>query len=155
MKTQFVIDREPVVRWPVTVALPQAGGKIAEFRFEADIRVCSEEEFETIVPDHAEAPKAEEIEAKQEAAIKRRTLREVLQENAQVLPRLVRNWYGVCGPAGTPVPISDLPSTITGPYGRALSIALWRAIHQVRYGIPADETPGAAEGNSAPSPAAG
>lgn len=152
MQTHFVIEREPSVTWPVTVELPQPGGRIAPFRFDAEVRVLSEDEYEAFIPAHGAD---DDVESAQDAEIQRRTLREVLADNARVLPRLITGWHGVTAPGGGEVPIADLPAVLTGPYGRALSVALWRAIHQVRYGIPADDTPGAAEGNSAPSPAAG
>ncbi|MCB1908818.1 MAG: hypothetical protein KDH15_15740 [Rhodocyclaceae bacterium] len=152
MQTQFVIEREPVVTWPVTVELPRPGGRIEPFRFVAVVRVLSEDEYETIIPAHGAD---DDVAAAQDAEIQRRTLRDVLADNARVLPRLITGWQGVTAPAGGDVPIAELPAVLTGPYGRALSVALWRAIHQVRYGIPAEQTPGAAEGNSAPSPAAG
>ena len=148
MKSQFIIETNPIVRWPVTVSLPADGGQLAEFEFDATVRVCSEAEYNRLMPPQAESEDAQDDE------IKRRTLEEVLAENAKILPRLILDWRGPSA-GGEPIPIADLPSMLVGPYGRALSVALYQAVFQVRHGLPAKEQPGATEGNSAPQPAAG
>lgn len=149
MKAQFILQKDPTVRWPVTVAMPADGGAIAEFRFEAAIRVLSEADYERILPPQAEG------EGAQEAEIKRRTMVDVLAQNARILPQFVADWFGPADPTGAAVPVAALPEQLTGPYGKFLAVGLYRAVFQVRNGIPAEDIPGASEGNSAPLPAAG
>lgn len=144
MKTPplFVIDPAPTVRWPVKVSLPADGQpEGAEFVFEADIRVYSEEEFEALLSDRPSADTAS-------------TLVPILDDNALVLPKIITGWRGVVRPDGSVVPIDALPALLTGPYGRPLSVALFRAIGEVRFGIRPDIL-GATEGNSAPPSGAG
>ncbi|MDR2208815.1 MAG: hypothetical protein LBE22_07595 [Azoarcus sp.] len=137
MTPKFVIVSNPAVRWPVTIKIPADGG-IVESRFEAQIRVYSEQEYESLLP------KPQEGE---------RTPDEVLAENAAFLPKFVLDWYGVTDEHGKGVPIHRLQEIIKGPYGIPLSVGLWRAVSEVRLGI--DPQGGATEKNSAPSPAPG
>ncbi|MDR2092277.1 MAG: hypothetical protein LBP58_03020 [Azoarcus sp.] len=134
----LTIAREPTVIWPVTVRLPDDGGTLGEHRITAYIRVYSEREYAKLVPAAAEE-------------IAPRALAEVLAENARLFPRFIVDWEGVTDEAGEPVPVGQLPEIIQGPYGGALSAALWRAIAEVRFGI--DASGGATEKNSVPSPA--
>lgn len=152
MKAQFIIEKNPTVAWPVTVHLPVAG-KFEPFVFNATFAVKSEVDYARILPQQGAAEPDDDIEAGQEREIKARSLADVLSENARILPQLVRDWNGPQAPDGTPVPIAELPGLLTGPYGRALSVGLYRAVSEIRYGL--DLTGGASEGNSAPSPANG
>ena len=81
-------------------------------------------------------------------------LRVVLARNAELIPRFVTDWRGVTDPAGQPMPISALPAVLTGPYGKAFSVGLNRAIAELRYGV-APDGESVSRGNSAPPPAAG
>lgn len=146
----FVIDMTPTVAWPVTVLLPVAGGKVAPFRFSATVRVFSEREYEQMLP--AAAADTENAEDTQGAG--GRTLADVLDENARELPRHILDWDGVRDIDGKPLAIDVLPETLRGPYGPALSKGLWRAVMEVRYGLPAGQ-PGANLGNSSGSPDGG
>lgn len=152
MKAQFVIEKDPTAVWPVTVRMPVAG-KFEPFVFDATFAVKSEADYARILPQQGDAAPDADIDAGQEREIKARSLADVLAENARILPQLVRDWNGPQNPDGTPVPIGDLPALLTGPYGRALSVGLYRAVSEIRYGL--DLTGGASEGNSAPSPANG
>lgn len=135
---EFRIVSKPVVRWPVTVKLPADGGRIDARRFEADIRVFSEQDYAAALP----------------AENRQCTLAERLAENARLLPLHIMEWYGVTDDHG-PLPIERLPELIEdSPYGVPLSVALWQAIGEVRFGIPPDNV-GATEKNSAPPPAPG
>lgn len=137
----FVIDPAPTVRWPVKVSLPADGQpEGAEFVFEADIRVFSEAEFEALLARPMPAPGS--------------AISVILAENAQLLSTIVTGWRGVVRPDGSAVPIDALPALLTGPYGRPLSVALFQAIGEVRFGVRPD-IPGATEGNSAPPSADG
>lgn len=147
MTPGFIIHPNPVVRWPVTVELPAAGGTLQKFQFLADVRVCSEAEYDELIPEPA-AP----VEGAREAP---RKVQDLLAENAAILPLLIADWVGPAAPNGTPVPIAELSRLLTSPYGRALAVGLWRAVREVRYGLPAEEIPSASLGNSAPLPAAG
>lgn len=141
----FVILQNPIVRWPVVVRIPSDGG-MAEWRFDADIRVFSEERHEALMP-----PVPDDKDAKRA----RPAMKEVLADNAHWLPMHVANWYGVVGGDGQPLPVEALPEQILyGPYGVPLSRGLWRAIHEVRYGLDPLQG-GATAGNSAASPGAG
>ncbi len=139
MKTpiHFVIDPEPKVWWPVRVSVPVDAG-FAEFAFEAQLRVYSEEDYARLLPESAPAA----------------DLRAVLAHNAGLIPQFVADWRGVTDPAGQPMPISALPAALTGPYGKAFSVGFNRAIAELRYGVAPDEE-SASRGNSAPPPAAG
>lgn len=139
MKTPipFVIDPEPKVWWPVRVSVPVDAG-FAEFAFEAQLRVYSEEDYARLLPEAAPAA----------------DLRVVLARNAELIPQFVTDWRGVTDPAGQPMPVSALPAVLTGPYGKAFSVGFNRAIAELRYGV-APEGESASRGNSAPPPAAG
>ncbi|MDR2450999.1 MAG: hypothetical protein LBE85_04340 [Candidatus Accumulibacter sp.] len=142
MSSTFIFTAEPAVRWPVTVRLPADGGAFAEVAFEALIRVYSETEFERLTP----APGGE----------KTKSTREVLEENADILPRIVIDWFGVLDARGDPAPIASLAEIIRhNPYGLPLSAALWRAINEVRFGLDPKQRGGETVKNSVPSPAAG
>lgn len=132
-QADFVLAEDPTVQWPVTVALPADGGKVAEYRFLATIRVLPESGYEELLGNPPEES----------------SLAEILARNAELLPQLVVGWSGPKTSQGIAVPFSaeTLVTEIKGPRGRALSAGLWRAVHEVRFG--------AALGNSEPSPAAG
>lgn len=142
MKTPipFVIDPEPKVWWPVRVSVPVDGG-LAEFAFEAQLRVYSEEDYARLLPGAAAGSELPDLRA-------------VLAHNATLIPQFVTDWRGVTDPAGAPLPISALPAVLTGPYGKAFSGGFIKAIGELRYGLPPDGEP-ASRGNSAPPPAAG
>ena len=142
MKTPipFVIAPEPKVWWPVRVSVPVDAG-FAEFAFEAQLRVYSEEDYARLLPEAA--PDAD-----------LRDLRMVLADNARLMPAFVTDWRGVTDPAGVPMPIAALPAVLTGPYGKAFSVGFNRAIAELRYGV-APDGESASRGNSAPPPAAG
>lgn len=136
----FVIDPQPKVRWPVRVSLPADGGH-ADFLFHADIRVFAEDDYDALLPARP-------------ADVDGRPLKDILAQNAELLPKFVAGWDGVTHPDGSAVPVSELPTLLIGPYGRPLSVGLFRAIGEVRYGLDPD-LGGASEGNSAPPSAAG
>lgn len=150
MSVQFFIEKDPAVWWPVTVRQPANDGSVAEFQFKARVRVLPEEAIAAILPAREPLP-GEAGEASE--AREPKPLREVLAENAVRLPKLIDDWQGVQDAAG-PVPIARLPELLVGPYGRALSIGLYQAVHQVRFGMP-PETPPANAGNSSPPPVTG
>lgn len=87
MKTPipFVIDPEPKVWWPVRVSVPVDAG-FAEFAFEAQLRVYSEEDYARLLPEAA--PDAAQLD-----------LRAVLARNAELIPQFVSDWRGVTDPA--------------------------------------------------------
>lgn len=129
----FIIDPAPVA-WPVVVeGIPADGGNFASFQFTAYLRVVSEEEIKGIVKDSSDDA---ELEA-------------ILAENARLLPKLVAGWDDVRRADGSAVPFTPeaLVAQLTGRYGRQLGAGLWRAVHEVRYGVRL--------GNSASAPAAG
>ncbi|MDR1351488.1 MAG: hypothetical protein LBJ59_12080 [Zoogloeaceae bacterium] len=133
----FKMQEEPTVWWPVTIRLPADGGVFVEQKFEAKIRVLPESEY-------AQFSLREDVE---------RGMAETLAENARLLPRLVLDWIDVSDEAGH-VTILRLPELLThSAYGVPLSIALWQAIAEVRYGLPS--AAGATEKNSEPSPEPG
>lgn len=140
----FVLDPNPLVRWPVTVRIPVDGG-MADFRFDATIRVFAEEAYARVLPPETDADGNEIV----------RTAFGVLTDNAHYLRMHIADWHGVVSADQRPLPIDVLPEQILyGPYGMALSRGLWRAIHEVRYGLDPQQ-PGALEGNVEPSPGAG
>lgn len=147
MRPNFVIDMNPVVEWPVSVQLPHAGEFVA-FGFTAKFKVMGETDYAALLASTVQT--ADE----QDAAELDNKLIKALESNARVLPQLVLSW-NVKDAAGAEVPIESLPAMLTGPYGRPLSVALYRAIAEIRYGVRIDDTPGASEKNSDPSPAAG
>lgn len=135
---EFVIDDNPVVDWPVTVSLPAHGGKYVDFRFTASLRVLSPQEYDDLIRGANDG--------------KDRPLPEVLQHNVQAFNRLVAGWDGVKDIAGNPVAFSQgrLAQEVTGPRGPALSVGLWRAINEVRFGVrlpDGSQQDGAALGN--------
>lgn len=147
---QFVIEDNPTVPWPVVVDLPAAGGKTIAFSFDATFRLLSEEGYDQLL---AKAEPIAETPAEVVTKPTERSLKEVLTDNARILPQLVVDWT-VKNAAGVPIPIADLAKTLTGPYGRPLSVGLYRALYQIRYGMDFSDG-GANAGNSASSPAAG
>jgi hypothetical protein len=151
----FVVQRTPTVAWPVTLSLPADGGRLAEVAFTGIFRVLSEDEHEAIAPSHL--PPADAASADADTAPARpvqRPWREVLAENAALLPRYLTDWKGVLDEHGQPVPVSELPALLQGPHGKALSVGLVRAIAEVRWGVAA-QPGGALAGNSQPARDAG
>lgn len=133
----FVVEEDPVVEWPVTVSLPADGGRFADYRFTARLRVLAPQEYEDLLRD---------------ADSKDKPLPEVLKGNTLVFNRMITGWSGVTAPDGSPVAftLGRLAQEINGPRGPALSIGLWRAINEVRYGrrLPdGTQQDGAAQGN--------
>jgi hypothetical protein len=134
----FILKQDPSVRWPVTVRLPADGGGFVEQVFEAEIRVLPECEYKALIP----------------RVGGERDITDILVENADILPRLVSNWFGVADDTGEVIPITALENILLRtPYGVPLSAGLWRAINEVRFGT--DASGGATEKNSVSSPAAG
>lgn len=120
----FVIVDNPVAEdWPVTVSLPQPGGKFEHFRFSASIRVLSPDEYEALVGNE-QAPAADV------------NMSEILKRNAPIFARLLTGWKGIKNSAGNEVPFSAevLSEQIRGPFGVALSRGLWKAVNEVRFG---------------------
>lgn len=150
----FVIADNPTVPWPVVVALPAAGGKTVSFAFEGTFRLLSEDAYDQLL---AKDGPTVETPAGDTGGVATKTversLKEVLAENARILPQLVVDWT-VKNTAGVPIPIADLAKTLTGPYGRPLSVGLYRALYQIRYGMDFSDG-GANAGNSASSPDVG
>jgi hypothetical protein len=157
---QFIIDDAPTVAWPVIVRMPADGGH-AYWQFTGTFRVYAEEDYERLIPSTPKDTEGQPIE--------RRRL-EVLEENAQALPSFLVGWEGVTDRAGHALPIAELPRLIrASPYGLPLSAGLWKAVMEIRSGLPpaippelaaSAATPAAPEevtalGNSAPPPAAG
>jgi hypothetical protein len=119
----FVVDPDPVVVWPVIVALPVDGGQFKDFSFDAHIRVMSPDEYAELTKgDSDTTPKP---------------LEAVLQENARLFPFMITGWNKVNDPAGNPILFTPLALTrlITGPHGGPLSVGIWKAIHEIRNGV--------------------
>lgn len=148
MSQAFIIDSNPSIWWPVSVSVPRPQGPVTQ-QFKAKIAVLSEEAFEELF-----APQADDVPAAEQA------LKDILARNARILPKLILDW-DVKNTVGEIISISELPGHLTGPYGRALSIGLNRAINEIRYGLPSNDnaddepTEGANVGNSERSPDAG
>lgn len=121
---QFIIDNDPVVDWPVIVALPQDGGTFGKYQFTVSMRVLSPVEYEALFND---APDADEVKQK---------LSRVVELNVPIFERLITGWQGVLDREGNAVPYSPqkLAEEITGPRGPALSAGMWKAISEVRFG---------------------
>ncbi|MDR0701328.1 MAG: hypothetical protein LBF61_02795 [Azoarcus sp.] len=138
----FKIVDNPTVWWPVTLNVPVDGGVHEQRRIEACIRVLPESTYQE---------KLEPLAARQ------RELRDnpaaVLDLSAAHLREYVVDWRGIVDTEGA-IPISGLPDLIRGPYGRPLTDGLWRAIAEVRFGLPPQHE-GATAKNSVPSPAPG
>lgn len=133
---QFIIEDEPTVEWPVTVMLPVAGGNFLPFRFNVTMKVLSPEQYESLFGD---LPKDAQMSA-------------VLQANVEKFQQVIVGWdESVKDRSGNPVIYTPevLAAQITGPRGPALSVGLWRAINEVRFGARVDGAiqPGAVEGN--------
>lgn len=137
----FVIDDDPQVDWPVHVRLPVDGGKFAVFEFTVRMRVLSEEGYLALLADPAVAG------GETEAAP--RPIAEQLALNAERFGKVIIGWQGPARLDGTPVPFSadELHRQVTGPRGVWLSMGLYQAINEVRYG--------ARLGNFAPPSVAG
>lgn len=132
----FVVDDDPQVDWPVRVQLPVDGGKYEIFEFSARFRVFSEDGWKELLADSSPEPLP-------------LPMSEQLKINADRFARVVVDWSGPKDKAGNAVPFSvmRLVQEVTGPRGVWLSIGLYTAISEVRYG--------ARLGNSAPPSAAG
>lgn len=153
MTPKFILDPAPTVAWPVVVSLPADGGVLTDWRFTGVFRVYSEVDYERLLPKPA-------LDA--EGKLVERTRAQVLAENAASLPSHLVGWLDVVGPDDKAVPIAELPRVLTEtPYGMPLSVGLWRAVMEIRYGVPPQGAAPAADeqvttlGNSAPPPAAG
>lgn len=122
----FVIVDEPVVRWPVTVSLPAAGGVFTNFQFSVDMRVLSPAEYEALFATAPGVVKDETVGSK---------LSEIVKLNAEIFQRLITDWDGVSDKNGKVAYSPEkLAEQINGPRGPALSAGLWRAISEIRYG---------------------
>lgn len=122
----FVITPEPVP-WPVDVRVPAAGGTFITRRFTARINVLSESDYQRLLDAPAADPAAPE-----------KTEKEHLEDNARLFPSFIAGWgKDVQTPDGQPVPFSiqALADLVTGPYGKAVSAGLWRAVSEVRHGV--------------------
>ena len=135
--------------WPVTITLMEAdaAGVVHEVKntFVGHFRPFTEEEFEAVMKESAlivPAPDAQE---------ERLPMPVVLKRNAFIFSRLLVGW----GPevrdehgASVPYSAEALSALVTGPDGRAVSIALNTALTQIRHGV-------APEKNVETSPAPG
>lgn len=147
----FVIVDEPVVRWPVTVKLPQ-GGSFVEYQFGVTMKVLSLTQYDalfnelkkdaagnpTLLEMLAQAgdtdPTLNELIAKYGVRTNT-TLFENEQENLLVFKRLITDWNGVSDKNGlVSFSAEKLVAQLTGPYGLPLATGLWRAINEVRFG---------------------
>lgn len=128
-KPLFVIDNDPIVSWPVIVSLPAAGGTFEQYQFTALMRVLSPSEYESLLDDARDTG---------EGATR---LSAIVTRNAPVFQRLITGWEGVSDREGNAVVYSPekLVEQITGPRGPALSVGLWRAINEIRYGKRLDD----------------
>lgn len=137
----FVIDPAPVP-WPVDVRVPAAGGTFITRRFTALINVLSESEYQRLLDVPAPASidvglSGVNVSVAATAPQPEKTEKEHLEDNAQLFPRFIAGWDGVAQADGTPVPYSTqaLADLVTGPYGKAVSAGLWRAVSEVRHGV--------------------
>jgi len=145
----FVIDNDPVVEWPVVVRIPTAGGKFTEYQFGVSMRVLAPAEYEELFKSGVGNMSVSEADIESASS---RELSEVLKLNAQVFKRLIVGWdSSVVDRSGTAVPFSPekLEAQILGARGPALSVGIWRAINEVRFGVRmgGDTQPGAQTGN--------
>ena len=143
--------------WPVTVTLMEAdaAGVVHEVEntFVGHFRAFTEEDFEAVMKESAVAVPAllatgAETSSSQE---ERLPLPVVLQRNAFIFSRLMVGWgTEVRDEHGASIPYSAeaLSALVTGPDGRAVSIALNTALSQIRFGV-------APEKNVETSPAPG
>jgi hypothetical protein len=126
-KPLFVIDNDPIVDWPVIVKLPVSGGTFEEHHFDVSMRVLSPDEYEQLFKD---APG--NIKDGQDVP----AMSAVIKLNAPIFQRLITGWNKVSDKDGNAVAYSPerLAEQISGPRGPALSLGIWRAISEVRYG---------------------
>lgn len=136
----YVIDDDPQVDWPVQVRLPVDGGDYAVFRFTVRLRVLSESGYTQLL--------AEPLTADGKP-ITDEPMAVTLARNAERFAQVVTGWEGVARTDGSAVPftLEALRTQVTGPRGVWLSVGLYQAINEVRYG--------ARLGNFAPPSAAG
>lgn len=123
-KPLFVIDNDPIVDWPVIVALPTSGGKFAEYQFTVSMHVLSPSEYEAL------------FDEAQDTAEDKVKLSAIVKLNAPIFQRLITGWQGVSDREGNAVAYTPekLAEQVTGAHGPALSAGLWRAISEIRFG---------------------
>lgn len=136
----FVIeDDNTPIKWPVIVSLPVDGGKIADFQFTGHFKRLSDESMDGLLgvkePEPIKPAEDGELVAGQ---MPEKTLKQILADNADRFPRIVVGWEGVTRPDGAAVEFSAdaLRAQILGKNGLFLSTGLWRAIAQIRSGVP-------------------
>lgn len=136
----YVIDDDPQVDWPVQVRLPVDGGDFAVFEFTVRLRVLSEAGYTSLLATPA---------AVEGQAIDDEPMPATLARNAERFAQVVTGWEGVTRADGSAVPFTPeaLRAQVTGPRGVWLSIGIYQAINEVRYG--------ARLGNFAPPSVAG
>lgn len=130
-KPQFIIDDDPIVEWPVIINLPSTGGTFNKHQFSVLMRVLSPAEYEKLF---AAAPAT--VKNDESLTAETPKLSEIVQLNAPIFQRLITDWNGVNDREGNPVAYTPekLAEQITGPRGPALSVGLWHAINEIRYG---------------------
>lgn len=151
---EFELDTANKIWWPVNVAIPVDGGKLAEFQFEAEFNVLSEAEYDAILGEKKanDARQLAEMLAAQPNVLSQgeyeallrdnaaadggKKVSEILEENFGKIRQIVTGWRKIKR-NGADVPFSEaeLRAQLTGKYGRALSTGIWGALTQIRYGI--------------------
>lgn len=124
------IDYRP---WPVTVVqrVCDTVGNVVESEntFVAHFKPFSEAEFVAIV---------DQVDADLNIELADRTLSDNLERNARLFPELIVGWGDeVRGEFGNPLPFTRdlLAEMVTGSDGLSISIAINKAIEEIRFGI--------------------
>lgn len=112
----FVINQNPVIKWPVKVVLPADGGVEQTAELVAHIRLLPPERYEELTK--VETPGS---------------LSQALEQGCEALSAFVADWESVRDPKGAAVPYSPeaLRTAVTGPGGNYVSHAFWKAVHEV------------------------
>ncbi|BAK75817.1 hypothetical protein NH8B_0985 [Pseudogulbenkiania sp. NH8B] len=112
----FVINQNPIIKWPVKVVLPADGGVEQAAELVAHIRLLPPEQYESLT----------KIESSE-------TLSRALEQGSAALSEFVADWESVRDPQGEVVPYSPeaLRSALTGAGGNYVALAFWKAVHDV------------------------
>lgn len=112
----FVINSNPVIKWPVKVMMPADGGVEQTAELVAHIRLLPPEQYEALT-------KIETAES----------LSQALEQGFEALREFVADWEAVRNPNGETVPYSPeaLRAAVTGSGGNYVSRGFWTAVHEV------------------------
>ncbi len=118
----FKIVRSNVILWPVSIELPVDGGEMQAVESQVKFKRLPEAEYLALIEQHKPDDNA--------------PYSMVLQSDAAVLREVVVDWPDLADEDGNPLAFSQahLAQMLTGPDGRCISMGLFKAYNEIRFG---------------------